>query len=253
MAKLSQISTWSIYACLFIPTICLSADENTLQSVLANHIDAIGGVDSLVGLRNLKLRLKISEPEFEVEGLYRASSDGQMRIDIFAGEDRVFSEGIDANGGWQQNGAGSQILEISAQGLLALQRGVQRNLRGLMALTNEDDDARLLGRQTLEGIDYFVVGTSDPGGTARQLFIHPQTWLVERSRESKALHPDVSAVKIDIQERHMLFKPLCGVLRSYKSESFNLQTQEQIQSTEILEGRCNLDNDELDLARPSPN
>jgi len=251
MKIFSRASALLLCACFFIPAYCLSTDEESLESVLRNHIEAMGGVNSLMRLRNLKLRLKIKEPEFEVEGLYRASRIGQMRIDIFAGEDRVFSEGIDASGGWQQNGAGSPILEISSEGLLALQEGIQRNLRGLLTLTNENNDARLLERQTLEGIDYFVISTSGSDGTVRQLFIHPETSLVDRSRESKALHPDVSAVEIDTEERHMLFKPLCGVLRSYKSESFDLQTQQQIQSTEILEGSCNLDNAELDLARPS--
>lgn len=230
---------------------CQSQAEETLHldRVLDNHFEAMGGAESLKALCNIKLRLKIWEADFEVEGLYRASADGQVRIDIFAGSQRVFSEGIDENGGWQQNGEASEVLGMSEEGLLALQRGIQRNLAGLMGYSTQEGNARLRDRQTLAGVDYVVLETTEWDGS-RQLFINPDSWLVERSREIKALHPDADATELSTEELHSDFRPLCGVLRSYKSENHDLATEELIQSTEIIEAHCNIDRSELGLARP---
>lgn len=223
----------------------------TLDEVLERHFEAMGGRARIDALRNVKLRLRIEEPEFVVEGLYRASTDGRMRIDIFADDVRVFSEGVDAEGGWQQNGQGTEITGISEEGLRALQRGIGRNLTGLLALSSTASNTRLLGRQRLAGVDYFVIEAAESDGGLRQLFIHPESWLVERSRESKALHPDISATEIATEERQTEFRPLCGVLRSYKSEGLDLASGALIQTTEIVEGSCNLDDPALELSRPS--
>ncbi len=122
-----------------------------------------------------------------------------------------------------------------------------------MSYGSQDGDAHLVGRRVLAGTDYYVLETSEGDGMQRQHFIHPQSWLVERSRETKALHPDISPTQINTEEHHSRFQPLCGVRRSYMTESYDLATKELIQSTEVLEGSCNIDDAELDLARPQGN
>jgi len=238
-----------IFYFLVFPVVAAQETLN-LEQVLAHHLEAMGGKENISSLRNLELKLRIWEPEFEVEGFYRASVEGMMRIDIFAGEQRVFSEGIDAAGGWQQNGEGAAVLGISEQGLLALQQGIRRNLRGLMHVPSSNDLSRSLEQQYLDGTNYFVASLNEPDGIVRTLYINIENWLVERTRQVKALHPDIDSTEIRTEERHSLFKPLCGVMRSHREESFDLETKALLQTTEIIEGRCNLDSTELNLGRP---
>lgn len=40
-----------------------------LETLIANHLQAMGGIEAYAALDNLKLRLKIWEPEFEIEGI----------------------------------------------------------------------------------------------------------------------------------------------------------------------------------------
>jgi hypothetical protein len=56
-----------------------------------------------------------------------------MRIDVFAGEDRVFTEALGPEGGWQMFGDGT-IADLSEDGDAALRRGVIANLYGLHEL-----------------------------------------------------------------------------------------------------------------------
>lgn len=238
-------------ALLLLTGLAPASEDITVDRVLERHLEAIGGRERLGAISNVNLRLRIWEPEFAVEALYRASADGRMRIDVFADEVRVFSEGVDAEGGWQQNGQGTEITGISEEGLLALQRGIGRNLTGLLTLSSHAGNARSLGRQTLAGVDYFVIEAAEPDGGLRQLFVHPESWLVERSRERKALHPDIDDTEIVTEERHSQYRPLCGVLRSFETESFDLASGALIQATEIVEGSCNLDDSALELSRPS--
>jgi hypothetical protein len=67
----------------------------------AKHTLARGGVEAIESAHTVAIRLRIVEPKFTVEGLYQASRDGQMRIEVFADGKRVFSEGYDGRRGWQ--------------------------------------------------------------------------------------------------------------------------------------------------------
>ncbi|MDF2176902.1 hypothetical protein P2G88_01375 [Aliiglaciecola sp. CAU 1673] len=75
----------------------LSADA--LQQVLETHQSSLGEVTAWQATQNISLKLSIKEPGFEVEGIYRASKDGKMRIDIFSEGKPVFTEAYNGKQG----------------------------------------------------------------------------------------------------------------------------------------------------------
>ena len=49
----------------------------------------------------------------------------------------------------------------------------------------------LLGRQQIDGINYYTLQLTLQDGYSQKYYVHPETFLIERSRVSRALHPDV--------------------------------------------------------------
>ena len=99
------------------------APEMTLERLLDAHADARGGKAALENLQTMTVDLEIIEPDFTVTGHYRASRDGQMRIDVYAGDQRVFTEALGPDGGWQMFDDG-EVADLSPDGDAALQRGI---------------------------------------------------------------------------------------------------------------------------------
>lgn len=227
-----------------------SGDEPTVEEILTNHVDATGGADAANDLANIRLDAEIVEPEFTVTGVYRASREGWMRVDIFAGEQRVFSEGIDRRGGWQQAGTGAAITAAGDDATAALAHGIEFNLFGLHDLGTRGHRAELVGRERVDGIDYFVVALTLADGFERHLYINPDTWLIERHRETSALHPDLDSEERPAETIESDFQTMCGVLRPTRSRKIDLETGEEIQRSSVTAFDCNLAPAALDIARP---
>jgi hypothetical protein len=226
------------------------AAELPSESMLARHIEAMGGARAIEAIENIRVQLHISEPGVELRGDYRAIRDGLVRIDIYAGEQRVFSEGIDARGGWQQNGAGSPVEPMSDAGLRALQQGIEHNLYGLFRITERGHRLEALGRLQHEGVNYHVLQLQMVDGFQRLYLLHPETWLIDYSRETSALHPDVNPVEQQLESRHEQYVQRCGVMRSLISRTIYLLSREEVQQSRIIDINCNLGREDLDLARP---
>lgn len=225
----------------------LTADE-----VIARHLDAIGGAEAIDALENIRIRPEVIEPGFTIFGDYRATREGRMRVDIYAGGERVFSEGIDGDGGWQQAGVGAEFVETTPIARQALAHGIEFNLFGLHDLASRGHRASLFGREEIDGIDYYVLHVAMEDGFERYVFIHPETWLVDRYREVSALHPDIDAEERPAETLQGNFRESCGVLRATETRKVDRETGEEIQRTRALSVECNLDPDSLNIGRNEP-
>lgn len=242
----------SLAAGLSAATLPAQAQELTAEAVLARHIEAIGGGEAVDAVRNIRIRPEVVEPGFTVEGDYRATRDGRMRVDIFADGQRVFSEGIDAEGGWQQGGDGAEIREASEAATAALAHGIEFNLYRLNDLAARGGSVTLDGRHTVDGVDYYVLRVVLADGFTRYFYVHPETWLIERHRETSALHPDLAAEERTAETIESGFERHCGVLISTRTRKIDLDTGEEIQRTATRSVDCNADPATLAIARMGP-
>ena len=221
-----------------------------VTTVLSNHIEASGGAAAYTAIQNIRIQLVIEEPEFIVRGDYRATSLGYMRIDIYDGESRIFSEGIDELGGWQQFGEGTPIEKLSAEGFAALNRGIDENLQGLYKLAERGHQAEALEPLTHNGVAYHRIGLTTKDGFERHYFIHPETWMIDYTRESSALHPDMDPEQRPVESYNSKFMNLCGIRIGGETQTIDLETREQIQQSMITDSQCNLDLQQLAISRP---
>ncbi|MBC2776150.1 hypothetical protein [Parasphingopyxis marina] len=225
------------------------APELTVDDVLARHVDAIGGAAAVDAVRNIRIWPQVVEPDFTIEGDYRATRDGRMRVDIYADGERVFSEGIDALGGWQQGGEGAAITEASETATAALDHGIAFNIFGLHDLAARGGEASFDGRATVDGIAYYVVRVVLADGFTRYFYINPESWLIERHRETSALHPDLDAEERPAETIESDFQRHCGVLRAMRTRKIDLETGEEIQRTQARAVVCNADPGTLAIGR----
>jgi hypothetical protein len=163
-----------------------------LAEVVARNAEARGGRPAIEAIRSLEARLRIVEPTYEAEGVWRVDRRGRMRIDVFIGGKRVFTEGFDGTNGWQMPADATSARPASPEGAEALRHSAQlpTNVLGLHEMAAHGHRLDLAGREEIDGILCFAVDLTLDDGFRTRYFVDPKSFLVTRSRVRKALHPD---------------------------------------------------------------
>ena len=184
-----QYRAWAIV--LWAPVLaCVGgaqAREASLARVLACNDRAVGG-PALRRVSRVQYELQIEEPGFNAVGHYAAERLGRAQIDVFVVRDRVFSEGWDGHAGWQlPHGATKRIAE-SPDGAAALRHGIEQpgHLWTLADMPQNGHTVELVGRDSIQGTDYYVVKLTLRDHFASWYWLDPVSCLIERSRNFRA-------------------------------------------------------------------
>ncbi|MGE0045988.1 MAG: hypothetical protein AB7J28_14145 [Hyphomonadaceae bacterium] len=233
---------------------CASAqtEELTLDDVLARHTQARGGAAALDAIRNTRNDATIVEPSFTVRGTYIANTDGLMRVDVFAEGQRVFSEGIDAEGAWSRQGGDAPVEPASETARAALYHGVEFNLFGLHAFPGRGHAITLEGREAIDGTNYYVLKIVMRDGFETYRYIDPATWLSTRRRDVRALHPDVDPTTRLLETIASDWRPVNGVLSSFAWEQRDVAHDAQVQTGTIHSLEYNAAIPDAAFARGAP-
>ena len=226
--------------CLFLTITKLPAQSSlTLDDIIARHTDAMGGKEKIESLHSVEISLRIKDPGFEVDGVYHAARPGKMRIDIMADGKRVYMERFDGEKGWQWNG--KEEKEEGAVPTATLRHGVELpgNLFGLHEMQKRGHRLELAGRETIDGVDYYVVHVTFADAYETSLYLNPQDWRITRRREVRALHPDVDPTPTTIETRYFDFRQVDGFWFAFANEDVDLKTGKIIESAQIKEIKVN--------------
>lgn len=223
-----------------------------IDELITRHTAARGGRAAIESVRTVAIRLRITEPKFAVEALYQASRTGRMRIDVFSGGKRVYSEGYDAHDGWQLPESAEHATDASPSGTAALRHGLEfpTNLRGLHEMRTRGHELALVGRERIDGTNYYALELKLQDGFTTYLYLNPTTYLIERQRDTRALHPDADPTQKWIERRFEDFRSVDGRIVAFKSSEVNLRGGDVVQTTEILELRTNPPLPDQAFARP---
>ena len=227
------------------------AGDTLLGDVIRKNTDARGGAAALEAVRAIEIELTITEPTFEVDALYRATREGKMRIDIFADGERVFTEGFDGSDGWQLHGGATEATDMSAEGQAAVKHGIVTNLHGLHEFPGLGHRLLLKGRETVGGTNYLVVDVIFDDGFVSRNYLDPQTFLVARTRQDAALHPDVDPEMRRFETREFDYREIDGILLAFRTVKTDLDNNQQVQSTLARKITINPDLDAAIFDRPS--
>ena len=206
----------------------------SLENVIAKHTAAIGGHGAIESIQSLELQLHIVDPGFEVDGTYRTMRPGQMRIDVFAGGEHVFTEAFDGHRAWQWKGEGN-VVEESSQATAALRHWVELpgKLFGLHELRGRGHHLALEQREVIDGAKYYVVRATLSDGYSATLYIDSNTWLITRRRDVRPLHVDVDPQPTTIETQLSDFREVGGVRFPFASTEVDLQTGKILEKVSI--------------------
>src|SRR6266446_10667260 len=213
----------------------------TVDDVIERNTSAMGGRAAIEAIHSIEINLHITDPGFEVDGIYRTARPGRMRIDVQAGGKHVFSEAFDGQSGWQWQGESKGQEEASAKATAALRHGVELpgKLFGLHEMKQRGQKIDLVGREKIDGIDYYVLRLTFDDGYTNSLYVDPQSWLITRRRDVRPLHVDVDPTPTTIEQRSSDFREVAGVRFAFASAEIDLKTGKELESSKISSIKVN--------------
>jgi hypothetical protein len=84
------------------------------------------------------------------------------------------------------------------------------------------------GRESIDGIDYNVLKLTLDDGFESRYYVHPETWMIERDRQQRALHVDVDPAPEWIETIYRDFRAVSGVLFAHR------QVERQVKTGAVL-------------------
>ena len=206
----------------------------TVDDVIERNTSAMGGRAAIEAIHSIEINLHITDPGFEVDGIYHAARPGRMRIDVQAGGKQVFTEAFDGQQGWQSHDQ-SEPEPASPKAAAALRHGVELpgKLFVLHEMKQRGHKIDLVGRETVDGIDYYVLRLTFGDGYTTSLYVDPQSWLITRRRDVRPLHVDVDPTPTTIEQRISDFREIAGVRFAFASTEIDLKTGKQLESTKV--------------------
>jgi hypothetical protein len=210
--------------------------DRSLADLLACHDSAVGG-PALRAVRRLEYRLVIEEAGMTLRGRYRATRDGRMRIDVFAGGTRVYSEGWDGRRAWQLPQDSTRPVPSAAQAGAALRHGLEQpgHLWTLADMPGNGHTLTLMGRELVDGTRYYVVRLTLADGFRSWYLVDPTTCLVGRKRDFRAFHPDQDPNRKWIESVFDEFRTVGGITKSYRTRDVDRASGKVISTTRVLD------------------
>ena len=221
----------------------------SLDELIARHTAASGGAAAIEAVRNAAYEIDITEPTFKVSGVYVVDRRGRMRIDIHADGRRVYTEAFDGRVAWQMEGDG-KARPSAPTGAAALWHGTQfpGKLLGLHEMAAQGHRLALRPDEVLDGRAFHVVDLTFSDGFVTRLYLDPETALVARQRDVRALHPDLDPAKKPLENRFTDYRAVDGVLRSFGGSQHDAADGRWLQTSVVTALRQNVVLDEAMFA-----
>jgi hypothetical protein len=202
-----------------------------LDDVIHRHTLARGGAQALDAVHYQHADIDIVENGSAVRGLYQCAAEPAFRIDIYDKAKHVFCEGLDSQGPWLWPGDADRPRDGVPDARKTGLQGIEFNLYGLHRFAERGHRLSLDGRQTLDGVEHYVIRIEMQDSYETFLFIDPATWLVARRRDFRSFHPDVDPTRKQVENRYFDYRPVAGVLTSFAQDQYNLATGARVQTT----------------------
>lgn len=239
-----------VAALLIGAALAAEAPPVTVDTVVTRTVKAMGGAEALRNLRNVRLAVEWTEAGRRFKGDYRATRDGRMRIDVFVEGKRVYSEGLDRRGAWEQPGEGAPVANVGAAARDALLHGISFRFDGIWFARESGHDLTYVGTDIVDGASYHVMRLKLTDGFQTYFYVNALSWLPDRRRDERAYHPSADPKKIMIETVQSDFSRRCGVQLPLASRDLNLATGETLSENRVTEALCNVDDAALELERP---
>lgn len=229
-----------------------AAFGSALAPLLDKHSVARGGKAAIEAVRAIEIDLRISESGYPVfEGIYRATRAGRMRIDIYSGGRRVYTEALDEDRAWSMSADAREGTPSPPAAAAALRHGLEMpfKLFGLHEANSRGNRLQQLADETLDGVTYNVVQLTFHDGYEVKYYFR-DCGLIERDRQWRALHVEADPRPQWIETRYADYRAVAGVMYPFRQSERVVATGELLASSVVKSIRVNPLLDERQFKRP---
>src|SRR5712664_3684917 len=96
-----------------------------LNNIITKNTDVVGGTATIEAIHNLRMKLHIVENRLNVKAVYVADDLERMRIDIYAGDQRMYTEGYHGKQAWRLSEGETRGESEGRDATAALRHGVE--------------------------------------------------------------------------------------------------------------------------------
>jgi len=205
--------------------VAAAADPAGLDALVARNTSARGGAAAIEAVSTFEAEVHIVEADFAVDGRYVATRDGRMRIDILADGERVFTEALGHERAWSWS-PGDGVAPASEHGRAALRHGIEFpfKLFGLHEMAGRGHRLEAVGRERVGDTEYDVLRLTLDDGFETRYYLNPESGLIERERQHRALHVDVDPAPVWIETEYCDWRRVGGVLFPHRTVERDLAT-----------------------------
>ena len=164
--------------------------ELPLDKLLANYVEARGGHGAIEAQRALRIVSIHHEGKWNPAFDYRIMKPGYMWIAAIYDDGVIIREGFDGERGWEKWGdkpaeyVGGDANKGVNQGAVS-----PVHLYGLHHMKGLGAEVELRGCERIDGVEYYVLNVISAFGTDIDYYINADSFLLERSRTTRPLHP----------------------------------------------------------------
>lgn len=244
--------TWAILLILSAATPAGAGQcEMPLDELLERYVEARGGHETIEKQTALRLNSTHHEGKWNPTFDLRVMKPGYMWIRAVYDDGFVYTEGFDGTRGWEQPGDKPAKYVDGAAGR-ALNQGALSPiyLYGLHHMESLGAAVKAEGCASIDGTDYYLVNVVSRFGTDIDYYLNRQTFIVERGRSVRPLHPTADPTPITIEERWSDFRTVEGVLHPFAYSQWNVDSGEKLSWLEVHSISQDVDASPNDFARP---
>ncbi len=211
------------------PNCTLALDE------LLNQTSAARGKAALAQLTALRIRSKNYEGKWNPDFDYRIMKPGFMLITATYSDGVVTVEGFDGKRAWENLERNPVPVFVVGDAHKGLAQAAHSPifLYGLHDMRDMGATVTKLGCDIIDGVSYYQVRVVTTFGTDIVYYVNSGSFLVERARTTRALHPTLDAAQINIEERWSDFHRVGGVLFPFSHSQWDLKKGERLSYLEV--------------------
>ena len=212
----------------------LGSASPTLESIVAQNTEALGGKAALDAVDNMVKHSRIVEDGESVTAVFATDREGRMRVDILAARQRVFAESFDGQNGHQWRPDEGQT-PASVQGTVALRHTSQlpNHIFRLKDLETNGHRLRRVDGETIDGRMYSILQLTLSDGFETFLWFDHDSGYVTRVRNERALHVDVDSNERFIETRISDFRSAGSLVHPHRVEEVDMATGEVLVEIEL--------------------
>jgi outer membrane lipoprotein-sorting protein len=225
-----------------------SARAESVDEIVAKHLQARGGADKVQGVQTLRMTGKlVAGPGIEAPFTIEVKKPGRMRFEVVV-QGMTIVQAVDGDSGWTiQPMTGKKDAErMTADDLKAAQE--QADIDGpLVDYKKKGHKVELVGKEKIEGTDAYKLKVTKKNGDIEYLYLDADAFLeikVEGKRVMRGTPVEFEATSGD-------YKKVSGVMFPFSAEFGNKGEKLKLSFTKI-EVNPKLDDARFKMPAPAP-